>query len=140
MLLEKILTLIIYGLIPYFLRILFMPAEHDLSTFPILSEWSEFNQYLKYFVISVPEQIVLYYYEPSLAIIDKILISITMISIRVNWNGWNNLRPRQAYNDFIWIFGTALYAYKVISVNLTTAATLIIVDSIMTLLIRGLIS
>ncbi len=137
---EQIFMLIIYGLVPYFAR-MFIGKQLDITIDSISSNIQQLNPWVKCLVAAIPEQTVLYLYEEKLPLIDRLLVSVAMVVINFGWNGMNgSSAPRKAYNELVWILGTALYAYQVIRVRLLTATMLILSDSVFTLLLRGVAS
>ena len=144
MLSEKILMLLIYGLVPYLIRIILLPSmpfNTNAMTSSLgsgLAKIQTQNKILMMLLMSVPEQAVLYYNEKYISMVDRILVSVASNIIRVAWNGMDNVLADKAYNDLVWILGSAFYAFKVIKVRMKTVSFLIIADSIMALSLRGL--
>jgi len=88
-------------------------------------------------LMAVPEQLVLAYLEPELPLLNRLMVSVAMYTIHFAWNGMV-MKPEKAYNELVWILGTALYAYHVVGVSEETAAALVAADSVMTLALRSL--
>lgn len=87
-------------------------------------------------LMALPEQAVLYKYEPNLPIFKKLLVSVAMYVIHFAWNGME-MKPKKSYNELAWILGTSYYAYLSIGVKKETAVALIAADSVMTLGLRS---
>ena len=137
---RKLLMLILYGAIPYIARLLLNPVSANTNALAsnLGASFMGMNKILMMLVMAIPEQIVLYLYEPQVPIIERLLVSVAMYVIHFAWNGMEEVKPRRSYNELIWILGTALYARQVIGVQMSTAIMLVAADSIMTLSIRGI--
>ncbi len=136
---EQLLMLIVYGLVPYFARMLIGP-QLDTTLLSAGQGIQQFGGWTKLLIAAIPEQAVLYFYEPNKPILDRCLVSVAMIVIHCSWNGFGNTAPQRAYNELVWIFGTGLYAYQVVKVRLLTATMLILCDATFTLLLRGIVT
>lgn len=137
---QKILMLLIYGAVPYVARLVLSPYASQTGAMAsgLGSAFMGLNKILMMILMAIPEQAVLYMYEPQKPLIERLLVSVAMYVIHFAWNGMDEVKPKRSYNEIIWILGTALYAYNIIGVKRYTAIMLIAVDSMMTLSLRGI--
>ena len=89
-------------------------------------------------VMALPEQLVLQRLQPSLPLINRVLVSVAMYVIHFAYNGMV-MKPKKSYDELVWIIGTALFALKVTGVKTNTAIALVAADSVMTLALRGIV-
>ncbi len=135
----QICILAIYGIMAYLARMVFDMANGNSLGQSVASSLRSLPGPLLIILLAIPEQIVLSMYEPSIPIMNRILVSVAMYAIYFGWNKFGAaMRPKRAYIELVWILGTAIYAYRVLGVRKETACALIAADSVMTLTVRGL--
>ena len=128
MLHNKVLILTIYILITFFLKHILYPHFSYYFSF-------ERDIHLSRLFIAIPEQIILYYYEGNLSLVDRFLILLSTYSFILIWNG-SLKAPKNINNEFVWIILTSLYAYRIMNIELTTALLMVFVNLILTLIFR----
>lgn len=135
--LEQILQLAIYGIIPYIIKNLIKNQDFSKLRGMLKKFLMGLPRPAMMILMAIPEQCVMAKYEPGMSIYKRLSVSIAMYIIHFAWNGMV-MKPEKSYNELVWIIGTALYAYNVLKVDLSTAIALVAADSVMTLSLRGL--
>ena len=88
-------------------------------------------------LMAIPEQLVMFYFEPSMSLYKRLMVSVAMYVIHFAWNGMV-MKPERSYNELVWIVGTAMFAVTQLGAKQSTGIALVAADSAMTLALRGL--
>lgn len=87
-------------------------------------------------LMAIPEQYIMWT-TTKVGFLPSLSVSVAMYIIAIVYNGFTK-KPEKSYNEIPWILGTALYAKFAFGVSQLTVMSLIAVDSLMVLLLRGL--
>lgn len=134
---KEIMMLVLYGLVPFLMKLVFQQMNTDLWAKQLGSILMSLPRPVMMVLMAVPEQLVMAKMEPSIPLVKRLLVSVAMYVVHFAWNGMV-MKPERSYNELVWILGTALYALQVLGVKQQTAIALIAADSAMTLSLRGL--
>lgn len=91
--------------------------------------------YVTMAALSIPEQTVMYLYEPQMPLTSRLSVSAVMFAIHFAWNGFVP-KGETLQDELPWILGTAAYARMVLGAQNQTAVALVAADSVMTLALR----
>lgn len=137
MLFRKLGILFFFGIIIFVARKIIKP-EKKLHIVKRFGKYLNNNTILIILVLlAIPQQIILYIFEPSIGLINRLLMGLAFIVFRLAWGGKDVLQLSYASHEFVWLFLLSIFSYTVVGVKFLTTMILFITDLIIVLATRG---